>query len=51
MQNVLWRVQNLPISSLKNAVILCGANNIKEASPETIADGIIEIGHCFKKRH
>ena len=29
VQNVLWRVQNLPISSsLKNAVILCGTNNL-----------------------
>ena len=28
VQNVLWRVQNLPISSsLKNAVILRGTNN------------------------
>ena len=52
VQNVLWRVQNLPISSsLKNAVILCGTNNLLQDSPEDIVDGIIEIGHCFKKRH
>ena len=51
MQNVLWRVQNLLISSsLKNAVILCGTNNLQQDSPEDIVDGIIEIGHCFKKR-
>ena len=51
-QNVLWRVQNLLISSsLKNAVILFGTNNLKQDSPEDIADGIIEIGHCFEKRH
>ena len=41
VQNVLWLVQNLLInSSLKNAITLCGS-----------IDGIIEIGHCFKKRH
>ena len=52
VQNVLWRVQNLPISSsLKNAFILCGTNNLQQDSPEHIVDGIIEIGHCFKKRH
>ena len=52
MQNVLWRLQNLPISSsLKNVVILCGTNNLQQDSPEDIVDGIIEIGHCFKKRH
>ena len=29
VQNVFWRVHNLPISSsLKNAVILCGTNNL-----------------------
>ena len=48
VQNVLWRVQNLPIyCSLKNVVILCGTNNLHQ----DIVDGIIEIGHCFKKRH
>ena len=52
MQNVLWRVQNLPMSSsLKNAVILCGTNNLQQDFPQDIVDGIIEIGHCFKKRH
>ena len=52
VQNVLWRVQNLPISSsLENTVILCGTNNLQQDSPEDIVDGIIEIGHCFKKRH
>ena len=51
VQNVLWRVQNLPISSsLKNAVILCGTNNLQHDSPEDIVDSIIEIGHCFRKR-
>ena len=50
VQNVSWRVQNLPISSsLKNAVVFCGTNNLQQDSPEDIIDGIIEIGHCFKK--
>ena len=52
VQNVLWLVQNLlTYSSLKNATILCGSNNLQQDSPEDIVDGIIEIGHCFKKRH
>ena len=52
VQNVLWRVQNLPISSsLKNVAILCGTNNLQHDSPEDILDSIIEIGHCFRKRH
>ena len=52
VQSVLWRVQNFPISStLKNAVILCGTNNLQQDSAEDIVDAIIEIGHCFKKRH
>ena len=45
-------MQNLLISSsLKNAVILCATNNLQQDSPEDIVDGIIEIGHCFKKQH
>ena len=52
VQNVLWRVLNLSISSsLKNAVILCGTNNLQQDSLENIVDGIIEIGYCFKRRH
>ena len=52
VQSVLWRVQNFTISStLKNAVILCGTNNLQQDSAEDIVDAIIEIGHCFKKRH
>ena len=30
--------------SLRNAVILCGTNNLHQNSPEDIVDG---IGHCF----
>ena len=49
VQNVLWQVQNLPISSsLKNAVILCGTNNLQQDFPEDIVDGIIEIGIVLK---
>ena len=44
MQNALWRVKNLPISSsMKNSVILCGTNNLHDQdSPEGIVNG---IGH------
>ena len=38
-------------SSLKNAAILCGTNNLHQNSPEDIVDGIIKIGHCFKEQH
>ena len=52
VQNILWRVQNFPISSsLKNGVILCRTNNLQQDSPQDIVDGSIEIGPCFKKRH
>ena len=45
-------MQKLSIfSSLKNAVILCGTNNLDQDSPEDIVDGIIKIGYCFKERH
>ena len=48
VQNVLWRVQNLPvISSLKNVVILCETNNFFQDSPEDIADGVIEIAETL----
>ena len=48
MKNVLWRVQNLPISSsLKNAVILCDTNNLQQGYSKDIVDGITEMGHCF----
>ena len=36
---------------MKNAVILSGTNNLQQDSPEDIVVGIIENGHCFKKRH
>ena len=45
-------MHNLPISSsLKNAAILCDTNNLQQDSQEGIVDSIIQIGHCFKKRH
>ena len=45
-------MQKLSIfSSLKNAVILCGTNNLYQDSPEDIVDGTIKIGYCFKERH
>lgn len=45
-------MQDLPsFSSLKNAVILYGTNNLHQDSPEDIVDGITKIGYFFKKRH
>ena len=38
-------------SPLKNAVILCGTNNLQQDSPEIIVDSITEMGHCFKRQH
>ena len=37
-------------SSLKNATIFCGTNNLNQDSPGDIVDGI-KIGHCFKEQH
>ena len=52
VQNVLWRVQNLPvISSLKNVVILCGTNNLLQDSSEDITDGIVEITQWFQSSY
>ena len=52
VQNVLWQAQNLPvISSLKNAVIFCGTNNLFQDSPEDIADGIVEIAQTFQSSY
>ena len=52
VQNVLWRLQNLPMSTfLKNDLIFCGTNNLQQDFPEYIVDGIIEIGHWFRKQH
>ena len=51
VQNVLRQAQNSPIySSLKNAVILCGSNNLHQDFTEDIVNGIIAIRHCFEKR-
>ena len=45
-------MQDLPsFSSLKNAVILYGTNNLHQDSPEDIVDGITKIGYFFKERH
>ena len=52
VQNVLWRVQNIHISSsLKNSVILCDTNNLHQDFPEDIVNDIIKIGPCFKEQH
>ena len=52
MRNVLWRVKNLSISfSWRNAIILCGTNNLNQDTPEDAVDIIIKIGHWFKEQH
>ena len=48
IQHVLWRALNYPVSSdLKNAVVLCGTNNLLLDSPKDIADGILEIARSL----
>ena len=49
VQNVLWQAHILPaIKSARNAVILCGTNNLYPDALEDIADVIIEIWSTFK---
>ena len=51
VENVLWRAIDLPLPSfVKNAVILCGTNNIPIDTPRDIADCIISIGSIFQKK-
>ena len=52
VQNFLWRDQNPPvIPSLKNVVILCGANNLFQDSPVDIVDGFVEIAQSFQSTY
>ena len=49
VQNVLWQAHILPaVKSARNAVILCGTNNLYPDALEDIADVIIEIWSTFK---
>ena len=51
VENVLWCARDIPfLPSLKNVVILCGANNINKDSPYDIAQGLIAIGSVFKNQ-
>ena len=51
VENVLWWTKNLWIpSSLKNAVVLCGTNNLFTDSPVDIADCIVKIGSCLREK-
>ena len=52
IQHVLWRALNYPVSSdLKNAVVLCGTNNLLLDSPKDIADGILKIARSFETNY
>ena len=47
-ENVLWWAKNLVIPPLlKNAVELCGTNNLSTDSVMDIADCIANIGSCL----
>ena len=51
VENVLWCARDIPLlPSLKNAVVLCGTNNIDKDSPYDIAQGLIAIGSVFKNQ-
>ena len=50
-QNVLWRAENLQISSrVKFVVIHCGTNNIDTNAPNAIAQGILSIALTFQEK-
>ena len=52
VHNVLWRAQNPSFTStIKNAVILCGTDNLFQDSTENIADGLIEIVQTFQSNY
>lgn len=41
IENVLWRSNDLlPLSSVKQVVVLCGTDNVYENLPPEIADGL-----------
>ena len=51
VENVFWAAKNLVIPpSLKNVVVLCGTNNLFTDSPMDIADCIVNIGFCLRKK-
>ena len=46
------RSHNLPVvKSIKKVVVLCGANNLNQDSPEDVTDGIIEVASTFKFKY
>ena len=52
VQNILWRCVNLPKSpSIRNAIILCGTNNIQYDTTEDIVDGILEIALTLRSKY
>ena len=51
-QNVLWRADNLDLSSSVESVFIhCGTNNLGKNLPIEIANGIISIGIYFAKTY
>ena len=52
IQNVLWRINNLPSSPyFQNAVIFCSTNNIQQDSSEDTVDGILEIALTLRRKY
>ena len=52
VQNILWRCVNLPKSpSIRNAIILCGTNNIQYDTTEDIVNGILEIALTLRSKY
>ena len=48
----MWRCVNLPKSpSIRNAIILCGTNNIQYDTTEDIVDGILEIALTLRSKY
>ena len=51
-QNILWRVEHLPISShLKYVIIHWGTNSVSKVSPSEIENSILCVTLLFKKRN
>ena len=51
VESVLWRAENLVIlPSLKNVVVLRGANNLSTDFPMDIADCAVNIGSCLREK-
>ena len=48
----MWRCVKLPKSpSIRNAIILCGTNNIQYDTTEDIVDGILEVALTLRRKY